>query len=127
MGVAALPWRTGAVVGMVAIALTSPKYSPLTAILNALDGTHNHTANNPYLHGNFAPVHDERCDSDLPVIEGAIPADIDGVFIRQGPNPALPPRGKYHWCVRWPHTPRGSHAHLSRDASSPAPRRAAQV
>lgn len=36
--------------------------------------------------GNYAPVADELTESDLPV-EGAIPADLDGWYLRNGPNP----------------------------------------
>ena len=41
---------------------------------------------NPYLGGLFGPVTEERTDDDLEVI-GEIPADLDGVFVRNGPNP----------------------------------------
>ncbi len=50
---------------------------------------------NPYLSGNFAPVHGED-DFDLE-IEGQIPADLAGAFYRNGPNPQFAPRGDYHW------------------------------
>jgi carotenoid cleavage dioxygenase-like enzyme len=51
-------------------------------------------AANPYLGGVFAPV-DEECDApDLP-IEGRIPEDLHGVYLRNGPNPKFPPLGSY--------------------------------
>ncbi|HZL00030.1 MAG TPA: carotenoid oxygenase family protein [Caulobacteraceae bacterium] len=50
---------------------------------------------NPYLAGNFAPVHDED-DFDLEVV-GEIPAALAGAFYRNGPNPQFEPRGDYHW------------------------------
>ncbi|HZU90197.1 MAG TPA: carotenoid oxygenase family protein, partial [Stellaceae bacterium] len=51
-------------------------------------------AANPYLSGAFAPV-DEECDvSDLP-IEGRLPEDLRGVYLRNGPNPKFPPLGSY--------------------------------
>jgi carotenoid cleavage dioxygenase len=53
-------------------------------------------AGNPYLDGLFAPVAEERIDDDLEVI-GEIPADLDGVFVRNGPNPQFGPPGRYHW------------------------------
>ncbi len=53
-------------------------------------------AGNPYLDGLFAPVTDERTDTDLQVI-GELPADLDGVFVRNGPNPQFTPTGRYHW------------------------------
>jgi hypothetical protein len=30
-----------------------------------------------------------------------LPAGLDGVFLRVGPNPLLKPLGGYHWCVTW--------------------------
>ena len=51
---------------------------------------------NPYLGGVFAPVDVERTDDDLEVI-GEIPGDLDGVFLRNGPNPRYAPEGRYHW------------------------------
>ena len=51
---------------------------------------------NPYLAGLYSPVLDERDDQDLEVI-GEIPADLDGVFVRNGPNPRYTPEGRYHW------------------------------
>jgi carotenoid cleavage dioxygenase len=57
------------------------------------------TAPNPYLAGNFAPVRDERDDSDLEVT-GAIPSQLDGLLLRNGPNPALDPNpAEYHWFI----------------------------
>ncbi|MGV0790513.1 carotenoid oxygenase family protein [Mycolicibacterium sp. XJ1819] len=43
--------------------------------------------------GNYAPVADELTESDLPV-EGAIPAELDGWYLRNGPNPRQP---QAHW------------------------------
>ncbi|HZN16442.1 MAG TPA: carotenoid oxygenase family protein [Acidimicrobiales bacterium] len=51
---------------------------------------------NPYLAGLFSPVTEERTDDDLEVI-GEIPPDLDGVFVRNGPNPQFAPPGRYHW------------------------------
>lgn len=45
--------------------------------------------------GNYAPVHDELTAFDLPV-EGAIPAGLDGWYLRNGPNPRV---DAGHWCV----------------------------
>jgi carotenoid cleavage dioxygenase-like enzyme len=50
----------------------------------------------PFLSGNFAPVHDELDLSELEVI-GELPPDLRGAFVRVGPNPQHPPRGRYHW------------------------------
>lgn len=54
------------------------------------------TALNPYLAGNFAPIHTETTADDLPVI-GELPADLNGMFVRNGPNPQFAPLGRYHW------------------------------
>ena len=53
-------------------------------------------AGNPYLEGLFAPVFDEREADDLKV-EGELPRGLDGVFLRNGPNPVYAPHGRYHW------------------------------
>ena len=45
--------------------------------------------------GNYAPVHDELTEFDLPV-EGSIPAELNGWYLRNGPNPRA---GEGHWCV----------------------------
>lgn len=49
-----------------------------------------------FLSGNFAPVRREVDADDLTVI-GEIPRDLDGVFLRNGPNPQFDPEGAYHW------------------------------
>jgi carotenoid cleavage dioxygenase len=52
---------------------------------------------NPYLLGNYAPVFDERDDTDLEVT-GALPPELDGMLVRNGPNPiAAPDPASYHW------------------------------
>ena len=53
---------------------------------------------NPYLEGNFAPVHEELdVPGPLPV-EGAIPPSLEGLLVRNGPNPAtVPDVTGYHW------------------------------
>lgn len=50
----------------------------------------------PFLHGNYAPVHEEITVDDLPVI-GQLPGELRGMYVRNGPNPQFPPRGHYHW------------------------------
>lgn len=53
--------------------------------------------NNPYLRGNYGPV---RMESDAPdlVIEGEIPAGLNGVLYRNGPNPQYAPwSADHHW------------------------------
>ncbi len=39
-----------------------------------------------HLRGNWAPVHDEITDTEL-LVEGVIPPQLEGVYIRTGPNP----------------------------------------
>lgn len=51
---------------------------------------------NPYLQGNYAPVLEEREAHDLPV-EGAIPPELNGIYLRNGSNPQYNPLGPYHW------------------------------
>lgn len=43
--------------------------------------------------GNYAPVADELTEFDLPV-QGAIPAELDGWYLRNGPNPR---QATAHW------------------------------
>ncbi|MEU0498540.1 carotenoid oxygenase family protein [Mycobacterium sp. NPDC006124] len=43
--------------------------------------------------GNYAPVADELTDFDL-VVEGSIPPELDGWYLRNGPNPRTPTG---HW------------------------------
>jgi carotenoid cleavage dioxygenase len=50
----------------------------------------------PYLSGNYAPIQSE-ITADLGVLEGALPADLAGVFVRNGANPRYEPKGRYHW------------------------------
>jgi carotenoid cleavage oxygenase len=52
---------------------------------------------NAYLVGNFAPVRDEATATDLPVT-GAIPPQLAGRYLRNGPNPIVDPDpAMYHW------------------------------
>ncbi|GAB2271626.1 carotenoid cleavage dioxygenase 4 [Dionaea muscipula] len=47
------------------------------------------------LSGNFAPV-PELDPTECNVIEGVLPACLEGTYIRNGPNPHLPQHGPYH-------------------------------
>ena len=51
---------------------------------------------NPYVYGVYAPVHDE-IDADGLEVVGEIPKDLNGVFLRNGPNPRYEADGRYHW------------------------------
>lgn len=50
----------------------------------------------PYLEGNFAPV-EREIEAENLVIEGELPRELDGLYLRNGANPRLEPRGRYHW------------------------------
>ena len=50
---------------------------------------------NPFLAGNYAPVHDE-VDFEL-TVTGEVPAGLAGALYRNGPNPQFAPRGEHHW------------------------------
>jgi carotenoid cleavage dioxygenase len=55
------------------------------------------TTENQYLAGNFGPVREE-ITADALEVTGAIPASLDGRFLRNGPNPVVPPDpSTYHW------------------------------
>ena len=64
---------------------------------------------NPYLLGPYAPVDEEIQASDLEV-EGEIPSDLEGMYVRNGPNP------RYRTGIR--RSPTGS---PTRSAGSSAP------
>jgi carotenoid cleavage dioxygenase len=50
----------------------------------------------PFLEGNYAPVKEEITTDKLDII-GKLPPDLDGLFVRNGPNPQFPPLKSYHW------------------------------
>lgn len=51
---------------------------------------------NPYLLGIYAPVREEITAGDLRV-DGEIPKDLNGVYLRNGPNRRYDAPGRYHW------------------------------
>src|SRR5262245_40032425 len=53
-------------------------------------------ATSPFLQGNYAPVREEVTADGLKVV-GTLPAEMDGMFVRNGPNPQFAPKGPYHW------------------------------
>jgi len=58
-----------------------------------------HPAPNRYLTGNYAPVADEVTAFDLPVI-GELPADLNGRYLRNGPNPITDvDPATHHWFI----------------------------
>lgn len=51
----------------------------------------------PYLTGNFAPLHTEDDFAELRVL-GEMPRDLRGMLVRNGPNPQFEPRDvNHHW------------------------------
>lgn len=52
---------------------------------------------NPYIHGSFAPSAVETEGGAEMKVSGTIPRDLAGMYVRNGPNPALEPLGRYHW------------------------------
>jgi len=67
----------------------------LTKLQDWEDSLNNHI----YLHNNYAPVSDEHRAVPAKVVEGALPEGLNGLFVRNGPNPN--PKHKwdkgYHW------------------------------
>ena len=52
--------------------------------------------NHPYLTGAWTPLHEEVDVAELQVTYGAIPEDIDGVYLRNTENQIHQPLGRYH-------------------------------
>jgi carotenoid cleavage dioxygenase len=53
---------------------------------------------NPYLQGNYAPVNAELTVEEPLPMEGSIPDGLEGLLLRNGPNPAVvADPGEYHW------------------------------
>jgi len=50
----------------------------------------------PLLTGIYAPTTEELTLEDLPLVKGAVPADLNGVYLRAGPNTRHAPIGRYH-------------------------------
>ena len=50
----------------------------------------------PYLRGAWTPLLEEVNATDMPVLEGRIPTDIDGVYLRNTQNPVYQSIGRYH-------------------------------
>jgi carotenoid cleavage dioxygenase-like enzyme len=51
---------------------------------------------NPYLHGVYAPTLNTGTAAGDLEVEGEIPADMYGAYLRNGPNPQLKPGNRYH-------------------------------
>ncbi|MEM9490532.1 MAG: carotenoid oxygenase family protein, partial [Myxococcota bacterium] len=61
---------------------------------DALDRADN--AGNPYLTAPYGPVADECSMTEL-AVDGELPRDLVGTYVRNGPNAKYPPKGRYHW------------------------------
>ena len=68
--------------------------SAQTLAPNAVGTIEGWTSHSPFLTRAFAPVFDERDDLNL-VIEGEIPRELRGIFMRNGPNPMFAPDALY--------------------------------
>lgn len=64
-----------------------PRSAPADAPLDPMEAL---------LQGPFAPRHDESDFVDLPLVQGRVPEDLNGVYLRNGPNPRFAPLGRYH-------------------------------
>jgi len=65
--------------------------------MNMVSDTHSPASTGaPYLSGNFGPVADETTAFGLDVI-GRIPPELNGRFLRLGPNPIDLDPTRYHW------------------------------
>jgi carotenoid cleavage dioxygenase-like enzyme len=53
-------------------------------------------SNHPYLTGAWTPLHEEVDAYQLDVLEGAIPTDIAGIYLRNTENPVHEPLGRHH-------------------------------
>jgi carotenoid cleavage dioxygenase len=71
--------------------VTTMKMERLAPVLTTLQ-----PSNHPYLNGAWTPLHEEVNAWDLRVIEGAIPTDIDGLYVRNTENPVHQPLGRLH-------------------------------
>ncbi|MEK9591747.1 MAG: carotenoid oxygenase family protein, partial [Gammaproteobacteria bacterium] len=69
----------------------------VAAVGASIDMTGVGAPDNPYLMGNYAPVLDEITETSIQVT-GSIPTDLNGLFLRNGPNPIdwVNPK-KHHW------------------------------
>ena len=67
----------------------------LCAVLSNNVPTKQHNANNVYRTGNFLPIEGEGVWPTL-VVEGTIPKELTGCFLRNGTNQRYAPQGKMH-------------------------------
>ena len=53
-------------------------------------------SDHPYLNGAWTPLYEELTAHDLEVLEGAVPHDLDGIYLRNTENQIHQPLGRYH-------------------------------
>jgi carotenoid cleavage dioxygenase-like enzyme len=51
--------------------------------------------------GNFKPIKNELEAFNLSLLEGSLPESMDGMFIRNGPNPFKDNDPRFHWFEGW--------------------------
>jgi carotenoid cleavage dioxygenase-like enzyme len=64
--------------------------------LDSLDPAVMAAEGNPYLAVPYAATREEVTVEAF-AVEGEIPDDLNGVYVRNGPNPQFDPHGRYHW------------------------------
>src|SRR3954468_15955581 len=74
--------------------LTPTQKNDLARLDAALDAA-TYNRNSAYRHWGFRPVHTELKDAPV-TVSGRLPADLEGVYIRNGTNPQFDPPA-----VRW--------------------------
>ncbi|KAG2440102.1 hypothetical protein HXX76_004216 [Chlamydomonas incerta] len=77
--------------------LVAARKDLITWVYNTVAKSGTKKAGKAYLSGNFAPVPDELFAEELPVVEGKLPAGLEGFYVRVGPNPLHKPVAGYHW------------------------------
>ena len=71
---------------------------PVLAALRTLQRQHRDKTS-PFLRGVYGPVHREVHVEGCKVVEGQVPAELDGVYLRTGPNPQHKPVGGCNMCA----------------------------
>jgi carotenoid cleavage dioxygenase len=72
--------------------------SPHTSAPSPKSQSDQSKAEHPYARGNFAPVDRELTRTELRV-RGSLPKELNGVLMRNGPNPVRPMTETHHWFV----------------------------
>jgi len=77
--------------------LGTAKY--LTTIMTGKVDTTRHNAGNPYREGNMLPIKETGTHTGLKTTQGEIPAELNGMFVRNGTNAKFEPTGTIHATV----------------------------